>query len=605
VIRLLRTRLRPYGRQITVIMILLLVQAITNLSLPTLNGDIITNGVAKGDTQYIMRVGAYMLGLTALLAVATVIATYFGSRTAMSFGRDVRGQLFRKVQSFSLAELNHFGAASLITRNTNDVQQVQMVVLLLLNVVLVAPFMAIGGVIMALRLNVPLTGVILVAIPVMAVFLGVVVWRAMPLFRSMQVKVDRVNQVMREVLSGVRVIRAFDKTSHEEQRFETANADLTGTALRVTRLFAVTMPTIMLVMQISSVAIMWFGGKQVDAGRMPIGDLTAFLQYIFLILFSVLMATIMFVMVPRAAASAERIQAVLDTEPSVVAPEAPVASGPATGAVEFRDVEFRYPGAEEPVLSHISFATRPGQTTAIVGSTGSGKSTLINLIPRFYDVTAGAVLVDGVDVRDFEPQDLWARIGLVPQKAFLFSGSVAENLRDGRPDATDEELWQLLDVSQARDFVSEMPETLDTPVSQGGASVSGGQRQRLAIARALARSASIYIFDDSFSAVDVKTDAQLRAALQRETADATTIVVAQRVGTIMQADQIVVLEDGGIAGLGTHDELLESCETYREIVTSQLGADGVRASAPAPRSEPDPAAEPPSWDEASAAEDKP
>ena len=574
-IRLLRRHLAPYRWNLVIIFTLLLVQAITNLSLPTLNGDIITNGVAKGDTHYIMRTGGLMLGLTALLAVATVIAVYFGSKTAMGFGRDVRGALFRKVQGFSLAEVNHFGTASLITRNTNDVQQVQMVVLLLLNMVLAAPFMAVGGIIMALRLDVPLSGVILVAIPIMGVFLGVVVWRAMPLFRSMQRKIDRVNQVMREVLSGVRVIRAFDRTTSEERRFDEANLDLTDTSLRVNRLFAVTMPTIMLVMQLTGAAVMWFGGKQIAGGHMPIGDLTAFLQYIFLILFSVLMATIMFVMVPRAAASAERIQAVLETEPTVVAPAAPVAGVPATGAVEFRDVEFGYPGAEQPVLSHISFTTRPGETTAIVGSTGSGKSTLINLIPRFYDVTGGAVLVDGVDVRDYEPQDLWGRIGMVAQKAFLFSGSVGDNLRDGRRDATDEELWHLLDVSQARDFVSEMPEALEAPIAQGGASVSGGQRQRLAIARALAKKASIYIFDDSFSAVDVKTDARLRTALQRETAEATTIVVAQRVGTIMQADQIIVLEDGGIVGIGTHEQLLASCETYREIVTSQLGTSEV------------------------------
>ena len=573
-IRLLRTYLRPYWLQILIVLALLMVQAITNLTLPTLNADIINNGVVTGDTHYIMRVGGLMLILTAVLAVVTVISVYFGSKTAMSFGRDVRALLFRKVQSFSLAEINQFTAASLITRNTNDVQQVQMLVLMLLNLVLAAPFMAIGGVIMALRLDVPLSSVILVAIPVMAVFLGLVVRRAMPLFRSMQKKIDRVNQVMREVLSGVRVIRAFDRTGYEEERFEGANADLTDTALRVNRLFAVVIPSVMLIMNLTGVAIMWFGGKQVDAGKMPVGDLFAFLQYIFLILFSVLMATIMFVWVPRAAASAERIQAVLDTDPSVVAPDAPVTGVPAAGRVEFRDVEFRYPGAEEPVLSHISFEALPGQMTAIVGSTGSGKSTLINLIPRFYDVTGGAVLVDGVDVREFDMDDLCARIGLVPQKAFLFSGSVADNLRHGRPDVTEEELWHLLDISQARDFVSEMPETIETQVAQGGASVSGGQRQRLAIARALARKASIYIFDDSFSAVDVMTDAKLRAALHRETAEATTIVVAQRVGTIMQADRIVVLENGGIAGLGTHDELLERCETYREIVTSQLGVSG-------------------------------
>jgi len=571
VTRLLRQRLAPYRWSLAVIFALLLVQAITNLYLPTLNADIINNGVVQGDTSYIVRTGAFMLVLTAVLALATIVTVYFGSKTSMGFGRDVRGALFRKVQDFSLAELNHFGTASLITRNTNDIYQVQQVVLMLLTVVLAAPFMAIGGIIMALRLNVPLSGVIIGAVVVMAVFLGLVVRRGLPLFRSMQGKIDRVNQVMREVLSGVRVIRAFDRTEYEERRFEEANVDLTGVALRVNRLFALTFPAIMLIMNLTTVLLTWLSADQIAYHGMQIGDLQAFLQYTFLILFSVIMATIMFVMVPRAAAAAERIQAVLETEPAVRPPEAPVAGPPATGAVEFRDVEFRYPGAEEPVLSRISFTAQPGQMTAIVGSTGSGKSTLINLIPRLYDVTGGAVLVDGVDVRDYEMQDLWRRIGLVPQKAFLFSGSVADNLRDGHGQATDEELWHLLDVAQAHEFVLEMPDALDTPIAQGGASVSGGQRQRLAIARALAKKASIYIFDDSFSAVDVKTDAQLRAAVRRETAGATTIVVAQRVGTIMQADQIIVLDDGGIVGLGTHDQLLESCETYREIVTSQLG----------------------------------
>jgi ATP-binding cassette subfamily B protein len=569
--RLLWERLAPYRWNLAIIFALLLVQAITNLSLPTINGDIITNGVATGDVHYIERMGGLMLILSAVLVVATIVGVYFGSKTAMAFGRDVRGLLFRKVESFSLAELNHFGTASLITRNTNDVYQVQQVVLMLLNLVLAAPFMAIGGIIMALRLNVPLSGVILVAIVVMAVFLGVLVTRALPLFRTMQAKIDRVNQVSREVLSGVRVIRAFDRTTYEERRFDGANVDLTDTALRVNRMFALTFPVIMLIMQVTTVVLIWFGGKQIEYHGMAIGDLQAFLQYTYLILFSVIMATIMFVMVPRAAAAGERIQAVLTTVPSVAAPEAPETGAPTTGLIEFRDVEFRYPGAEDAVLSHISFTAQPGQMTAIVGSTGSGKSTLINLIPRLYDATAGAVLVDGVDVRAYDPQDLWRRIGLVPQTAFLFSGSVADNLRYGRRDASDEDLWHLLDVAQGIDFVSEMPDQLETPIAQAGASVSGGQRQRLAIARALAKKAAIYIFDDSFSAVDVKTDANLRAALQRETGEATTIVVAQRVGTIMHAQQIVVLDDGGIVGLGTHDQLLASCETYREIVTSQLG----------------------------------
>lgn len=570
-IRLLRERLRPYWRQILVVLALLLVQAIANLYLPTLNADIINNGVVTGDTAYILRTGGLMLGVTLVFVLAAVVAVYWGSKVAMAFGRDVRGALFRRVESFSQAEVNHFGTPSLITRTTNDVQQVQMVVLMMLNVVISAPIMSIGGIIMALRLNVPLSAVILVAIPVMAVFIGLVLRSALPLFKSMQAKIDRINQVTREMLSGVRVIRAFDRTRYEEQRFDAANDDLTMTTLKVNRLFALMIPTLTAILNLSTVAIMWFGSIQVADHGMPIGDLTAFLTYIVQILLAVLMATIMFVMVPRAAASAERIQEVLDAEPTVVDPAEPAADVAARGLVEFEDVEFRYPGAEDPVLSGISFTAGPGEVTAIVGSTGSGKTTLISLIPRFYDVTGGRVLVDGVDVRDMALQDLWGRIGLVPQKAFLFSGTVASNLRHGHEEAADEELWRYLEVAQGREFVAEMPEELEAPVSQGGANVSGGQRQRLAIARALATRAKIRIFDDSFSALDFATDARLRAALKRETADATVIIVAQRVGTIMHADRIIVLEDGAITGMGTHDELMQTSETYREIVASQLG----------------------------------
>ncbi len=570
-IRLLRQRLRPYWRQIILVMVLLLVQAIANLYLPTLNADIINNGVVTGDTAYILKAGAVMLVVTLVFVIAAIIGVYWGSKVAMGFGRDVRGALFRRVESFSQAEVNHFGTPSLITRTTNDVQQVQMVVLMMLNVVISAPIMAIGGIIMALRLNVPLSGVIVVAIPVMAVFIGLVLRSALPLFKSMQKKIDRINQVTREMLSGVRVIRAFDRTRYEEQRFDTANDDLTATTLKVNRLFALMLPTLTLILNLSTVAIMWFGSIQVADNGMPIGDLTAFLTYIVQILMAVLMATIMFVMVPRAAASAERIQQVLDARPSVVDPAEPAVDVPMRGLVEFQDVEFRYPGAEDPVLCGITFSARPGEVTAIVGSTGSGKTTLISLIPRFYDVTGGRVLVDGVDVRDMAQQDLWSRIGLVPQKAFLFSGTVASNLRDGDEQASDADLWRYLETAQGREFVAEMPEKLEAPVSQGGASVSGGQRQRLAIARALAKRAQIHIFDDSFSALDFTTDARLRAALKRETAAATVIIVAQRVGTIMHADRIIVLEDGSIAGMGTHDELMQTSATYREIVASQFG----------------------------------
>ena len=574
-IRLLRERLRPYWRQIVVVIVLLLVQALANLYLPTLNADIINNGVVTGDKAYIVRTGAIMLGVTLIFVLAAIVAVYWGSKVAMGFGRDVRGALFRRVQSFSQDEVNRFGTPSLITRTTNDVQQVQMVVLMMLNVVISAPVMAIGGIIMALRLNVPLSAVILVAIPVMGVFIGLVMMRAIPLFMSMQKKIDRINQVTREMLSGVRVIRAFDRTAYEEERFDVANTDLTMTTLKVGRLFALMMPILILILNLSMVAIMWFGGIQVADHGMPIGDLTAFLTYIVQILLAVLMATIMFVMVPRAAVSARRIQEVLETQPGIVDPEAPAAAAAEAGLVEFRDVEFRYPGAEEPVLSGISFTARPGQTTAIVGSTGSGKTTLISLIPRFYDVTGGAVLLDGVDVREMAQQDVWRRIGLVPQKAFLFSGTVADNLRYGDEQATDERLWHHLEVSQSREFVEEMPGRLEEHVSQGGASVSGGQRQRLAIARALAKQAPIQIYDDSFSALDFTTDARLRAALRKHTAGATVIIVAQRVGTIMHADQIIVLEDGTIAGIGTHEELLRASETYREIVASQLGEESV------------------------------
>ncbi len=566
--------LRPYWRQILLVLVLLLAQAVANLALPTLNADIINKGVVVGDTAYILRTGGVMLGVTLLFILAAVASIYWGSRISMAFGRDVRGDLFRKVESFSQAEINHLGTASLITRSTNDVQQIQMLVLMMLNIVIMAPMTSIGGIIMALRLNVALSAVILIPLSVMVVFIVLVLRKALPLFRSMQVKVDRINQVIREALSGVRVIRAFNRTRHEEQRFDAANRDLTETSLKVGYLFALMMPTLTAILDLSTVAIMWFGGAQIADGRMPIGDLTAFLTYIMQILLAVLMATVMLAMMSRATASAERVQEVLETVPSVIDPERPAPSAPARGLVEFRDVEFRYPGAEMPVLSGITFTAQPGQTTAIVGSTGSGKTTLISLIPRFYDVTAGSVLVDGVDVREMAQHDLWHRIGFVPQKSFLFSGTVAENLRYGDAEADDAQLWHALEIAQASGFVAEMPGGLEASIDQGGANVSGGQRQRLAIARALTKRAPIQIFDDSFSALDLTTDARLRSALAEEAAGAAVIVVAQRVGTIMHADQIVVLDEGEIAGLGTHEELMKTSETYREIVISQLGAEG-------------------------------
>ena len=568
-IGLFRQYLAPYKAPIALVLFLLLIQAIANLYLPELNADIINNGVAKGDTDYILRTGGLMLVVTFALMIASIISVFFSARVAMGFGRDTRSAIFRKVQAFSQVEVNTFGPASLITRNTNDVTQVQTLVLLALNIMISAPILTIGGVIMALRQDVPLSGLLLVIIPLMFLLIGLVMVRAIPLFQALQKKLDLINLVMRETLSGVRVIRAFVRVRHEEARFDTVSRDLMDTSLKVNRLFAITLPMLMAIMNLSTVAVLWFGAFRVDSGDMPIGNLTAFMQYIAQILFAIMTAVIMFVQVPRAAVSAGRIRQVLDTEPSIQDPDAPI-SPPRKGMVEFRDVEFRYPGAEEPVLRHISFVANPGETTAIVGSTGSGKTTLINLLPRFYDATDGAVLVDGVDVRELDRQDLWRRIAVVPQRAFLFGGTVASNVRYGDAAASEDDLWRALDIAQGREFVTEMPEQLAAPITQGGTNVSGGQRQRLAIARALARKPDIYVFDDSFSALDFRTDARLRAALGRELSDATVIIVAQRVGTILHADRIVVLDVGEVVGIGTHEQLMRTCETYREIVLSQV-----------------------------------
>jgi ATP-binding cassette, subfamily B, multidrug efflux pump len=572
-IGLLRTYVRPYLRELLVVVGLLLVQAIGNLYLPELNGEIINKGVLTGDTDYVVRVGGFMLLVTAAIGVAAVASVYLSARIAMGFGRDVRQAVFSTVETFSQVEVNTFGPPSLITRNTNDVQQVQQVLFVALTVMVSAPILIVGGVIMALRTDVPLSGLLLVVIPAMGVLIGLVMSRLIPIFRATQTRLDRINQVMRESLAGVRVIRAFVRTRHEEARFERASRDLYDVQLRGGRLFAFTQPTIMAIFNLSTVAAIWFGALRVEDGALSIGNLTAFQQYLAQILFAVLTATFMFILIPRAAVSAGRIQEVLSTTPSIVDPAEPVtpaADGPERGVVEFRNVEFRYPGAEQPVLRGISFTAQPGRTTAIVGSTGSGKSTLVNLIPRFYDATKGSVLVDGVDVKDMRREDVWARVGLIPQKAFLFGGTVASNLRFGKEDATDEELWRALDIAQGRDFVESMDGGLEAPIAQGGTNVSGGQRQRLAIARAIVKGAPIDVFDDSFSALDFATDARLRQALDRYLARATKIIVAQRVGTILNADQIVVLDAGEIVGIGTHRELLETNETYREIVYSQL-----------------------------------
>ena len=553
-----------------IVVFLLLVQSIGNLYLPNLNADLINNGVAKGDLGYIWRIGAYMLAISALIIGASVIIAYFSSKVSMSFGRDVRKEVFVSVERFRTRELNKFGAPSLITRNTNDVQQVQMVLFMGLTMMVAAPLTGVGAVIMALKTNVKLSGLLLVAVPAMGLLIFWLLRRIVPLFRVMQTRIDRINLVLREQIAGVRVIRAFVKTGYEEERFAVANEELMQTNLSVTRTFAIMFPALIFILNMSSIAVIWFGAKLIDSGSMPIGNLTAFLSYIMQILMSVMMAVMMSLMIPRAEASAERIQEVLMTESSVVETLTPKTPTSRKGVIEFKDVEFRYPGAEHPVLSGISFKAKPGGMTAIVGSSGSGKTTLLNLIPRFIDATSGQVLMDGVDLRDQPLEDVWSEIGFVPQRAFLFGGTVATNLRYGKADATDEELWTALEVAQADGFVKEKEEGLSSPVSQGGTNFSGGQRQRLSIARAIVKNPQLYILDDSFSALDFSTDAKLRAALEAHAKDSTLIVVAQRVSTIMKADQIIVLNNGKIEGIGKHADLMESCKTYQEIVLSQL-----------------------------------
>ncbi|MGC4886958.1 ABC transporter ATP-binding protein [Micromonospora sp. DT227] len=571
-IRLLQTHLRPYRRPLAAVVALQFVGTMASLYLPSLNADIIDRGVARGDTDQILRTGGWMLVVSLLQIACSIAAVYLGARTAMGFGRDVRGAIFGHVNRFSAREVARFGAPSLITRNTNDVQQVQMLVLLSCTMLVAAPIMSIGGVVMALREDVGLSWLMLVCVPVLAVALGLIIRRMVPGFRLMQTRIDTVNRVLREQITGIRVVRAFVREPYETDRFGVANTELTATALRIGRLQALIFPIVMLVLNVSSVAVLWFGAARVDSGEIQIGALTAFLAYLMQILMAVMMATFMLMMVPRAAVCAERIQEVLDTDSSVVPSPDPVTEVSSRGELELRGAGFQYPGATAPVLHDISFRARPGRTTAIIGSTGAGKTTLLTLIPRLVDPTAGAVLVDDVDVRELAPDELWRRIGLVPQRPYLFSGTVASNLRYGNPAATDADLWTALEIAQARDFVEDMPGGLDAPIAQGGTNVSGGQRQRLAIARALVRKPEIYLFDDSFSALDLGTDARLRAALKPVTADAAVVIVAQRVSTIVDADQIIVLEDGGVVGMGRHEELLENCPTYAEIVASQQTA---------------------------------
>lgn len=570
-LRLLRERLAPYRTWLTLVVVFQFIGVVAMLYLPSLNADIIDEGVTKGDTGYIVRVGALMLGVSLVQIVCSVSAVWFGARTAMGFGRDVRAALFHRVGTFSAREVQHFGAPSLITRSTNDVQQVQMLVLMACTIAVSSPIMMVGGVIMALREDLGLGWVLAVVVPALFLSVGFVVSKMVPNFRAMQARIDEVNRVLREQITGIRVVRAFVREPYEAQRFGTANDELTDVAVRAGRWMATMFPLVMLVVNASSVAVIWFGGHRVDNGQMQVGALTAFLTYLMQILMSVMMATFMLMMIPRASVCGDRIVEVLDTHTSVPLPSEPVPPDPELrGHLDLEHVTFAYPGAESPVLSDVSLSARPGQTIAVIGSTGAGKSTLVNLVPRLFDATAGEVRVGGTDVRRVDLDLLWQQIGLVPQRAYLFTGTVRSNLLHGKPDATDEEIWAALEIAQGREFVEAMPEGLDAPVAQGGTNFSGGQRQRLAFARALIRRPGIYLFDDAFSALDLATDARLRAALKPVTTDATVLIVAQRVSTIVEADLILVLEDGRVVGRGTHHELLAGNATYQEIVTSQL-----------------------------------
>ena len=575
--RLINRYIRPYWGLLAIVVVLQTIATIMSLYLPTLNARIIDEGVVKGDVDFIWGTGGVMLLLSLVQGAAQIGAVWAGANVAMQFGRDVRDAIFERTLSFSAREMNKFGAPSLITRSTNDVQQVQMLVLMTCVMLVGAPITMIGGVVMALREDAGLSWIILAAVVLLGAGIVVLITKMGPLFQLMQSRIDTLNRVLREQITGIRVVRAFVREPHEAARFERANSELVDTTTTVGRLMAFLFPFVGFVMNISTVGVMWFGAQRIDSGDIQIGQLTAFISYLMQILISVMMTTMLLVMAPRAAVCADRIMEVLDTESSVAPPEHPRPAPEVRGRVDVRDVTFEYPGAESPVLKHVSFQLRPGATTAIIGSTGSGKTTLINLIPRLFDVTDGAVQVDGVDVREMDPDALWARIGLVPQKPYLFTGTIASNLRYGKPDATDEELWHALEVAQAADFVREKEGQLESPIAQGGTNVSGGQRQRLAIARALVKRPSVYVFDDSFSALDVTTDARLRAALAPETEQAAVLVVAQRVSTITGADEILVLEDGEIVGRGTHDELLASSETYQEIVESQLSVEEAAA----------------------------
>ncbi|GAA4044576.1 ABC transporter ATP-binding protein [Arthrobacter methylotrophus] len=574
-VTLIRRYSKPYLPQITAVIIFQLASTIATLYLPSLNAKIIDEGVSRGDTNYIWQTGALMLAVALGQVIAAIAGVYFGSRVAMAMGRDLRRDVFRKVSSFSAKDVNSFGAPTLITRGTNDVQQVQMLMLMGLNFMVSTPIMCVGGIIMALREDLSLSWLVWVSVPVLVAVVGYLVVRLMPLFRSMQKKIDAINGVLREQIIGIRVVRAFVREPYEAKRFGDANKDLTLVSVKIGNLFVLMFPAIGMILHLSTAAVLWFGGQRVDAGNMQVGSLTAFLQYLLQILMAVMMGTFMAMMIPRASVCADRIGEVLDVEPSIHDPEAPVAPAEKKGRVEFRDVTFKYPGAEAPVLSNISFTAEPGQTLAIIGSTGAGKTTLVSLLPRLYDVASGDVLLDGVPVTSLDREEITSRVATVPQKPYLFSGTIEHNLRFGKTDATDQELWDALETAQAKDFVMEKSSGLNRRVAQGGTNVSGGQRQRLCIARALVTQPKVYLFDDSFSALDVATDARLRRALKEKTQDATVIIVAQRVSTIADADQILVLDNGRIVDRGTHEELLDTSPTYQEIVESQLSAEEV------------------------------
>ncbi|MCT8975208.1 ABC transporter ATP-binding protein/permease [Clostridium sp. CX1] len=569
--------LKPYGATIAAILVLLFFQALSDLYLPTLMSDIVDKGIVHGDTDYIIKIGGYMLLVAGGSAICTILASLLSSKIATKFGRDVRREVFTKAESFSLNEFNKIGTSSLITRTTNDIMQVQQVTIMIMRMMITAPMMCIGGIIMAVSKNRQLSLILVVVIPILIAVIALVASRGVPLFKVMQVKLDKLNAVVRENLTGIRVIRAFNRNEYEKERFKEANGDLTNIAIKVNKIMAFMMPAMMLIMNLTTVAIIWFGGKLIDTGNMEVGSMMAFIQYAMQIMFSLIMVSMMFVLIPRAEASAVRINEVLDIVPEIKDPEQPKDTSNERGYIEFKDVTFKYPGAEEPAIENISFSAKPGEITAVIGGTGSGKSTLVNLIPRFYDVEKGSILVDGVDIREMSQKVLREKIGFVPQKAVLFTGTIAENIRYGKEDATIDEVKHAAEVAQAADFISNMKEGYDAVIAQGGNNVSGGQKQRLSIARALVGKPEIYIFDDSFSALDFKTDAKLRTALKEETQDSTMIIVAQRVSTVMNADRIIVLDDGKIAGMGTHKELLRNCDIYREIAASQLSEEELNA----------------------------